>query len=298
MNNRKRKVLESCLQLFTHKGFHNTSIQDILQHAQISKGTFYNYFASKNECFLAILENRRYEASIRRFEILEGQDKSDLNVLAEQVAVLMRINKEQNLIALFEGVFNSTDEELKSYLAHHRLYEIQWLMERLIDIYGEQARPYTYEAAVLFFAMIHHLSFAFKASHETTVDALMLAQTGLRHIDAILPKMIERGEALLTVDSVPLLEAQLSEQVVTVEKACERLAEFIVRLKHEPNDSGEQLGTVILEELQSKSPRFAVIEVLLKPFREAFKGTSHELESRQLVQIIWQLCTQNNNRQA
>ena len=105
MNLRKRQVLDAALQLFTEKGFHNTSIQDILGKAMISKGTFYNYFSSKTECFMAILEQVRYEASLRRHELLDGNDPADENVLIEQIIVLMQLNKEQNLVSVFEGIF-------------------------------------------------------------------------------------------------------------------------------------------------------------------------------------------------
>ena len=67
---------------------------------------------------------------MRRHELLLGQDPSDIEILSEQTAVLMKINREQNLFTLFEGIFHSGDEEMKKLLAHHRLYEIQWLNER------------------------------------------------------------------------------------------------------------------------------------------------------------------------
>ena len=59
MNDRKQQVLLTAQQLFVEKGFSATSVQDILDEAKISKGTFYNYFSSKNECLIAILDNGR-----------------------------------------------------------------------------------------------------------------------------------------------------------------------------------------------------------------------------------------------
>ncbi|MDY0395878.1 TetR/AcrR family transcriptional regulator [Virgibacillus halophilus] len=55
MNEKKKRVIDVALELFIEKGFAQTSIQDIIQAAEISKGTFYNYFPSKNECLIAIL---------------------------------------------------------------------------------------------------------------------------------------------------------------------------------------------------------------------------------------------------
>src|SRR6185312_3572892 len=106
MNDRKRQVLLTAQRLFVEKGFSATSIQDILDESRISKGTFYNYFTSKNECLMAMLENARDEATVRRQELLIGRDISDKGILAEQILVRMRVNREQNLIPIFEAVFH------------------------------------------------------------------------------------------------------------------------------------------------------------------------------------------------
>lgn len=48
MNKRKKHVMDKAHELFIENGFQHTSIQDILAASNISKGTFYNYFSSKN----------------------------------------------------------------------------------------------------------------------------------------------------------------------------------------------------------------------------------------------------------
>lgn len=297
MNAKKRKVLESSLLLFTQKGFQNTSIQDIIQHANISKGTFYNYFSSKNECFLAILENARYEASLRRHELLDGQDKADRHILTKQVAVIMQLNREQNLFTLFQGVFHSKDEELKNYVTHHRHYELQWMTSRLIDVYGEEARPYAYEASILLFGMMQHLAMAYRAVHNEMLDSLVLAKTVLDYIHVILPHMMEKQEVLLKCDSLQLLSFQLDEQQITIDIVRERLHGFLARIPHEPNATGEQFTIVLIEEFEREVLRLPIVEVLLKPYREAFTGTSHETEALEIVHLIWTLLTQLNNEQ-
>ena len=41
---KKQKLLSSAYKLFTTKGIKNTSIQDIVDSAEVAKGTFYLYF--------------------------------------------------------------------------------------------------------------------------------------------------------------------------------------------------------------------------------------------------------------
>ena len=44
---KEKKLLDSAFQLFTEKGFKDTSIQEIVDHAGVAKGTFYLYFKDK-----------------------------------------------------------------------------------------------------------------------------------------------------------------------------------------------------------------------------------------------------------
>lgn len=113
MNKRKRQIITAARELFIEKGFLDTSINDIISAAKVSKGTFYNHFVSKNECLIAILDEGREEASNRRHELLYGKDPTDLEILTQQVAVLMHVNREHNLVQIFESIFHSRDSELK-----------------------------------------------------------------------------------------------------------------------------------------------------------------------------------------
>ena len=49
-------ILDTALELFAEKGFHQTSISDITRKAGISKGLLYNYFGSKDEVLRRILQ--------------------------------------------------------------------------------------------------------------------------------------------------------------------------------------------------------------------------------------------------
>lgn len=50
--NRKQEIIQTAARLFTQKGYDKTSIQDIVAELQMSKSTFYVYFANKEELFM------------------------------------------------------------------------------------------------------------------------------------------------------------------------------------------------------------------------------------------------------
>jgi AcrR family transcriptional regulator len=52
----KRKIVEKSLQLFSVKGYYNTSINDILQATGLTKGGLYGHFAGKEAIWYAVYE--------------------------------------------------------------------------------------------------------------------------------------------------------------------------------------------------------------------------------------------------
>jgi AcrR family transcriptional regulator len=55
----KETIIHESLRLFSLKGFSSTSLQDIIQAANTSKGGFYNHFTSKEDLFFQVLEEAR-----------------------------------------------------------------------------------------------------------------------------------------------------------------------------------------------------------------------------------------------
>jgi len=55
----KEKIVHESLRLFSLKGFLSTSIHDVLEAANTSKGGFYNHFESKEDLYFAVLAKAR-----------------------------------------------------------------------------------------------------------------------------------------------------------------------------------------------------------------------------------------------
>ncbi len=57
-----RKIVLAALELFVRKGYHGTSITDIMNKVGMTKGSLYAHFRSKGEILLRILERYRVRA--------------------------------------------------------------------------------------------------------------------------------------------------------------------------------------------------------------------------------------------
>lgn len=75
---RRKDILKAALTLFREKGYEKTVISDIVKLAGIAQGTFYIYYKSKEDVFLAVLENLREEIVEKLIEI---QKRKDLNAV-------------------------------------------------------------------------------------------------------------------------------------------------------------------------------------------------------------------------
>lgn len=53
----REKIIDDCLALLWRKGVNGTSLSDIAERAAILKGSFYNYFKSKEEFVSAVLDS-------------------------------------------------------------------------------------------------------------------------------------------------------------------------------------------------------------------------------------------------
>lgn len=287
MKDRKQQVLLTAKKIFVEKGFAKTSVQDILDEAKISKGTFYNYFTSKNECLMAILDNGRDETVARRQELLIGQSKSDKTVLATQISIRFQVNREYDLLPIFEAVFFSGDLELKNFAKKHHLTELSWLATRLIDIHGDEAKPFALDCAVLMTGMMQSTIHVWTACSTEDIDTLKLVTYVMKHINSMLSDMIKTNDPLFNNTIFTTLEGHLGLNLESKQELLTRLTEFYEDLEDEMILNNRQFIQFLIDEIKSERPRIFLLETVARSFREAYIGTLHEEKVHELAAHVW-----------
>lgn len=61
---RRKELLDAATAVFARKGYWKASISDIIQAAGVARGSFYRYFQSKQQIFVAIVDQFRAEEKI------------------------------------------------------------------------------------------------------------------------------------------------------------------------------------------------------------------------------------------
>lgn len=87
MNNEKKiKIFTEAFELFKKKGTENTSIQEIVDHAGIAKGTFYLYFKDKYDLQEQLIIKKSYDLF---HNALHKLDKTQIKSFDEQIIFII-----------------------------------------------------------------------------------------------------------------------------------------------------------------------------------------------------------------
>ncbi|MCB0218459.1 MAG: TetR/AcrR family transcriptional regulator [Chrysiogenetes bacterium] len=93
---RRRAILDAAKKIFAAKGFHNTSVSDIVQEVGIAQGTFYLYFDDKKAIFSEIVDS----LTERLFKLITIQDIKEVKSISDIEAGVDRISTP--LISFFQ----------------------------------------------------------------------------------------------------------------------------------------------------------------------------------------------------
>ncbi|WP_409304817.1 TetR/AcrR family transcriptional regulator [Peribacillus sp. SCS-155] len=266
MNDRKQHVIKMAHQLFVEKGFHATSIQDILEYSGISKGTFYNYFSSKNELLMALFKMIYKKLEQDRNELLIGQDPADIEILIKQISLQFETNRANQLISLFEEAIFSNDEELKEFMKRGQLLSINWLYQRFLDIFGHEKKPYLLDSAITLMGILKYNVKYNVLANGQSVNIQQVVRYCVGRIVKMVDEVADAGDQLLSPE---LIERWLEEHTHTDQALQQKLFRTVMNLKEElHNTSQEQKYLELLEFIQhelthSKAPRKFLIESTL-----------------------------------
>ena len=287
MNDRKQQVILTARNLFVKKGFAATSVQDIINESQISKGTFYNYFSSKNECLIAILEHGHNETFLRRRELMIGQEITSKDILAKQISIHMLVTREHNLAPIFQAVHHSGDQDLKASVKRHHLAELTWLTRRLVDVYGKAATAVAPDCAVIMYGIIQHLMHVGTAWSKEKIDTNELINFTMRRIDAIITNMLRTEDHFLAEDIFLGGNLSFVEISQTKKQLLSQLKKFKQTVINKADYNTNEYIQFLMDEIHTEYPRTFILESVTRSFREAFVDTDHKREVDEISANVW-----------
>ena len=114
---KKQMLLDTAANVFSAKGYHNTSVKDIVDKAGVSVGTFYFYFKSKEDLFTKLYESIVKEFNDRTMSVIDVEQFPMLkNFTRVMVATLWMYEQKREiarLVMLEAATFDSGFQELE-----------------------------------------------------------------------------------------------------------------------------------------------------------------------------------------
>lgn len=143
--NTKGRIIESAWELFYEQGYENTTIDDIVDHSETSKGSFYHYFDSKDSLLssLSYLFDKKYEELIPSLENFASCSEK-LIYLNRELFLMIENRVPLDLLARLLSTQLITTGE-KHLLDHDRTY---YRLLRKIIIEGQKLGEFRQDLSV------------------------------------------------------------------------------------------------------------------------------------------------------
>jgi AcrR family transcriptional regulator len=130
----RQRVLDAAVEVFSRRGYHAATVDEIAEAAGFSKGAVYSNFASKEELFLALLD-QHFEREIQSW----GDPAADTDVCSEPAPRLNYIevierDRAWNLLLVEFLLYAIREESVRPKLAERLRVLQQHLREHLAKI--------------------------------------------------------------------------------------------------------------------------------------------------------------------
>jgi len=195
---RENEIIRSARLLFARKGYHDTTLEEIAHHAELGKGTIYNYFVSKDELFYGIVRQLLDDVQglVNAALNLPGGDaREKLTIYAK--SILKYVGENADLLHLLMQVFwqDSTRQLGKKKEIEDHVEKVRNILAKAIqpDINRGRIKKYeAFELALLFDSALWQL-----AMHKSE-QGRKLGMKQLDHAANLLVTMFFDGIALRT----------------------------------------------------------------------------------------------------
>jgi len=128
----RERLLESGKRLFSQKGYYATSVEDIVESAGFSKGTFYFYFKSKEELFKSLVEEMHLNIVKRLENFLERELPLEDTLIEHAKVFLEDIYQNRHIAQIFLFQLVGTTEEFRE-LYYTKVSHLREMLTKMVD---------------------------------------------------------------------------------------------------------------------------------------------------------------------
>jgi AcrR family transcriptional regulator len=202
LKDKKQLIINAAIKCFAQKGFHATSIQEIVDTAGIAKGSVYSYFKSKEDLLFVAIKHEYDRMISGVLTVANDSNLTPRERLAAQFQHMLQITLEySDFIATLK---NETDlminDQMKAFISDMHKADFQWYCQSILDIYGEDAKPYVFDAAIIIQAVVNRFTYM----NRVQLESIELTGFFMDRLDDLVDGMIQKKQK-------PMLNKGISE---------------------------------------------------------------------------------------
>ncbi|WP_088809653.1 MULTISPECIES: TetR/AcrR family transcriptional regulator [Listeria] len=286
MKDKKRRIITEAKNIFRKKGYLLTSVADIVEASGISKGTFYNYFTSKEELAIVIFK-QEYSVLYQKLDRAMGDQAGGMKEnFASCVELLITFHTKNAEILNISFSQAMIDDDFNQFLASVRLRSLEWIKNQILLVYGEDTRPYVNDLTMLLTGMTFMFVFATSKTEEGKRRIQDVVKYVLNRMDAVVGDLKETGDILITEQDVAcFIPSHLDlkkRRMVELRKTIDQLLGKIEEQDVAESDKWqykESLNALLSEINNRETPRdFMIQGALLYLKQQAPKALDREIQ--------------------
>ena len=264
MVDKKQLIIKEAVNLFATKGFHTTSVQEIAERCHIAKGSFYNYFKSKDELLLSCFQSGFDMSAAVISEIEKDSSLNSREKFTKKIIFIIElVTNNSNFIQMMirEPIHNIKGLD-QLFQKMHMLY-INWFSQRIRDIYSELPAKLLPDCTIILESIFKgYVLILIRKPH--AIEKERLASFILDRMDSVIQDLSETSEPLLI--NMPNEHLCGNHQDDRKQKFVNLLAETIEREKADNRDGASkhvEALQALQEEFLKEHPSNILIESLL-----------------------------------
>ncbi len=233
MSDKKQKIMEASVKLFSEKGYHATSIQQIADTLGIAKGSLYFYFNSKEDLLVYICKYYM-NVFVKEFELMMSDpSKQPRDRLARQIVMKCeQFSSNRDFISMFMKESFEINDEIHQLIIMFKAKMLFATQHCIIESYGEKVKPFSYDAAILFDSMSDGY-LGLIMMHKLKLDVNEISHNIVERLDDIV-------KGMLISKLKPILNSQFIDEIANSYL-------YEMRLNQEVFDEIQFIRNILLE---------------------------------------------------
>lgn len=284
MNEKKKRILEESMKLFSRKGFHATSIQEIVEQSEVSKGAFYLYFSSKDELNTEIIKYYS-ELVFGQLEKIQQQDMEKRKKLQAQIQVLVDIISEhKEYVMMYPRELVHVGKDIDQLIQDSNKKSFEWMKASLLQLYGDKIEPYIIDGSILLEGLLHGYTKAI-VFHNIQIDTAALSEFIVDRLDDMIQNMLHNHvepQVKWSQLSYPRVKEEtntsinVQDQILLVKKQIKQ-----TNIDEQQKEQLREAVEVIEQEWRKKRTNMVIVRGMLAELAqiESLKKATNQLET-------------------